>query len=216
MTNNGRILKSNQLESHEIVVLGRTTAPQTGARDAAVDRPHDQVEEALLFTATEVEDLCAKARASGAADASIALEPALQQLISTMSSFAHDHEVALQQASDGSSRAVVDTAISVARWVLGRELSEPSALLELVARALNEPLTSRPCKLRVHPDLISLIYEEAPETVELLPDGTLELGEFRVVSDGPEVAFHFDTLFERAGAALTGSDDVDDVEGGED
>lgn len=210
MTNSGRILKSNQLENHEIVVIGNGSS--NPATSSTGQDPLAPVEEALLFTASEVEDLCAKARASGAADAAVTLEPAIGQLVSAMTSFAHDREIALQHASEGSARAVVDTAISITRWVLGRELSEPNALLELVSRALDEPLTTRPCVLHVHPELISLIYDASPDNVELVPDQTLELGEFRVVSDGPEVALDFETTFARAGEVLGAKATASEVE----
>lgn len=202
MTSNGRILKSNQLDNHEIVLLSKQGSHDpTGVR-VGPPSPADPVEEALLFTASEVEDLCEKARASGAADAVLALEPALADVATALGAFAHEREVALGQAQQGAVESVIDTAMSVARWVLGRELSEPSALLELVARALNEPLSARVCKLRVHPDLVAMLYEIAPDRVELLADQSLELGEFRVEHDGPEVALRFDTTLGRATEAL--------------
>lgn len=196
MTNSGRILKSNQLENHEIVLLGSAAAPV--APTTTGPSPEDPVEEALLFTASEVEDLCEKARASGAADAAASLGPAIERLVGTLGQFAHDEELAAARLQQDHAKAVVDTAATIARWVLGRELREPNALLEVVSRALNEPVGASPCRLRIHPDLVALLYEIAPESVELQPDHELEIGEFRVERDGPEVALQFDATLDRA------------------
>lgn len=197
MTSNGRILKSNQLENHEIVLLGRAPAPEPN--NAMTD---GEVEEALLFTASEVEDLCEKARASGAADAAATLGPAIEQMASAMATFVHDHEIATAREQQLHSHAVIDTAASIARWVLGRELSEPNALLDVIARAMNEPVGSRPCKIRVHGDLVPLLYDITPPGVELLTDQALELGEFRIEHEGPEIALRFETTLARAKDAL--------------
>lgn len=201
MTSSGRILKSNQLENHEIVLLGNPAVAID--RVVAPDRPAAALDEPLLFTASEVEDLCEKARASGAADAATTLRPALDMVADALTSFAHDHEIATTQAHRGNADAVLETATAVARWVLGREMSEPNALLDVVQRALNEPLAARTCTLCVHPEMVPLLYEIAPDSVEVAADHTLELGEFRVEHDGPEVAFRFDTTLERVKSALS-------------
>lgn len=202
MTSNGRILKSHQLSNHEIVLLGQPgeSNRRRPASSAASDNP---VEEALLFTASEVEDLCEKARASGAADAAATLEPALNRVAVALEVFTHGHVEASAEHDKVQAESIISTAMHVARWVLGRELSDPAAVLELVSRALDGPVTSSPCKLRVHPELVPMLYEIAPEGVDVIADRLLEMGEFRVERDGPEVALRLDTALERARAALT-------------
>ncbi len=202
MTSNGRILKSHQLSNHEIVLLGQPGEPARPrtASSAVSDKP---VEEALLFTAPEVEDLCEKARASGAADAAATLEPALNRVALALEIFTHGHTEATAESDQIQADSIISTAMHVARWVLGRELSDPAAILDLVTRALDEPVTSTPCKLRVHPELVPMLYEIAPNGVDVVADRALDMGEFRVERDGPEVALRLDTALERARDALT-------------
>jgi len=203
MTNNGRILKSHQLANHEIVLLGRPgegASPQTRTSSGVSETP---VEDALLFTASEVEDLCEKARASGAADAAASLEPALGRVALALEEFSHDAAAATHETNREHSHAIIDSAMHVARWVVGRELSDPAAVLDLVAHALDEPISAIRCKLSVHAELVPLLYDLAPDSVEVVADYALEIGEFRVERDGPEVALRLDTALERARTALS-------------
>lgn len=202
MTSNGRILKSHQLSNHEIVLLGQPGEPRVLATPISSAALHNPVEEALLFTASEVEDLCDKARASGAADAAATLEPALNNVADALETFSHDQVVATEAGDRAQANSLVETALDVARWVLGRELADPSAILDLVTRALDEPLSSTSCKLYVHPELVPMLYEVAPEPVEIVADQSLDVGEFRVERDGPEVALRLDTALDRARSAL--------------
>ncbi len=202
MTSNGRILKSHQLSNHEIVLLGQPGEPPTSLAPISSATPHNPVEEALLFTASEVEDLCEKARASGAADAAATLEPALKNVADALETFSHGQAAASAAGDRAQADSVVETALDVARWVLGRELTDPSALLDLVTRALDEPVSSASCKLYVHPELVPMLYEVAPEPVEIVADRSLDVGEFRVERDGPDVALRLDTALDRARYAL--------------
>ncbi len=208
MTSNGRILKSHQLSSHEIVLLGQPGDRNHSATPHSSAASENPVEEALLFTASEVEDLCEKARASGAADAAVTLEPALQRVAVALEEFAHAQTEVSAEGDRAEADAVVATAMEVARWVIGRELSDPTAVLDLVTRALDAPATSVVCRLHVHPELVPLLYGVAPETLEVVADHSLEMGEFRVEREGPEVALRLDTALDRARSALTAGADT--------
>lgn len=201
---NGRVLKSHELQGHDIVLVNeRAESSASIRRDSAasfVTPPSE--EEILLFTAEEVEDLCEKARASGAAQAAATLEPALVQVAQAMETFAHDQSEAMHWVRGATAQAIVDMSTTVTRWVLGRELSDPTALLELVSRALADRSSTVESTLRVHPDLVPLVFEVAPDNLHIVGDAKLEHGEFRVESDGPHVAFRFDTALDRAQLAL--------------
>ncbi len=208
MTSNGRILKSHQLASHEIVLLGQPGEREAASTPHSSAAPENPVEEALLFTASEVEDLCEKARASGAADAAVTLEPALQRVAVALEGFSHAQSEVSSEGDRAQADAVVATAMEVARWVLGRELSDPTAVLDLVTRALDAPSTSITCRLHVHPELVPMLYGIAPETLEVVADRSLEMGEFRVEREGPEVALRLDTALDRARTALSAGADT--------
>lgn len=201
----GRVLKSNQLDDHEIVVLHdqqESSSVDEPKSAVPVTAPTTEVDEALLFTASEVEDLCAKARASGAADAAASLEPALAQVAAAMETFVHQQHAAQDESRRAQTREIVDTSMSVAKWVLGRELGDPAVLLELVDRALGDRSSDATSTVRVHPDLVPLLFEIAPDHLDVRGDRGLQLGEFLVDSGGPDIAFRFDTALDRASAAL--------------
>lgn len=207
MMSSGRVLKSHEVQGHDIVSLrdnGQEPSEATTGRNISV--AEETVDEALLFTASEVEDLCEKSRIQGASDAGSVLEPALHQIADALEEFmSRDAELAaIAQRSDAD--AIITIGIDVAKWILGRELSEPHAVLALVERALDQSLTSSASTLIVHPDLATVLGEIAPATVEVLADRDVEIGEFRSRSAGPEISFRFDVALGRAHDALISED----------
>lgn len=206
MMSSGRVLKSSETAGHDIVTLPHRDPNGGAATRNSIDANPAMVDDALLFTAAEVEDLCEKARGSGAADAGTVLEPALHRIAAALEEFgARDLDVAsTAQRSDAG--MIVETALTVARWILGRELADPQALADLVENAMDQPLTSAPSTLFVHPDLAVVLGEIAPANVEVVADKGIAIGEFRSTSSGPDVSFRFDVALGRAQNALLPED----------
>jgi len=98
---------------------------------------------------------------------------------------------------------IASTAIDIARWILRRELKDPKAVLDLVQLATEASTTAAVSTIRVHPDLATVLSEISPETVEVLADRTLDVGEFRSESDGPDISLRFDIALNRAHEMLT-------------
>ena len=214
MKSKRRVLKSHEVGDHDVVSLhdhptgagSATNRSSQGGRAAVVDRSDGVeivVEEALLFTTSEVEDLCEKARASGAADAAAVLEPSLHKIAEALEVFTMCDTDAAAAAHRTDAETIVSTAIDVARWILRRELSDPKAVLDLVELATEASTTGALSTIRVHPDLATVLSEISPETVEVLADRTLDVGEFRSKSDGPDISLRFDVALNRAHDMLT-------------
>ena len=219
MRSKRRVLKSHEVDDHDVVALrhhptGYSTIPPRSPGDgqAGFDADYEGsndveiVEEALLFTASEVEDLCEKARTSGAADAAAVLEPSLHKIAESLEVFTMCDTDAAAIAHRADAETIASTAIEVARWILRRELNDPKAVLDLVEHATEASTTGTVSTIRVHPDLATVLAEISPETVEVLADRTLDVGEFRSQSDGPEISLRFDVALNRAHEVLKTSE----------
>ena len=215
MMSKRRVVKSHEVDDHDVVALrdhptanGSTSEynRQGGQPVVAGSDGVEMVEEALLFTASEVEDLCEKARASGAADAAAVLEPSLHKIAESLEVFTMCDTEAAAAAHRVDAETIASTAIDVARWILRRELNDPKAVLDLVEHATEASTSAAVSTIRVHPDLATVLSEISPDTVEVLADRTLDVGEFRSESDGPEISLRFDIALNRAHEMLKTSE----------
>lgn len=213
MRSKRRVLKSHEVDDHDVVSLhdhptgagSVTNRSSHGGRAADVNGSDgvEVIEEPLLFTASEVEDLCEKARASGTADGAAVLEPSLHKIAEALEVFTMCDTDAAAAAHRTDSETIASTAIDVARWILRRELNDPKAVLDLVQLATEASTSAAVSTIRVHPDLATVLSEISPESIEVLADRTLDVGEFRSESNGPDISLRFDIALNRAHDMLT-------------
>jgi flagellar assembly protein FliH len=133
----------------------------------------------------------AEGRNAGQEEAAGELQPVMDRLSRSLADLATVRSRVRKTAESD----LLKLAIAVARRVIHRELTLDPGSIEGLIRVALEKLESRElCRVRVHPDqepvIRTLLARFSAAPVELIPDGTLQIG---------------DVLFETAHGTLDGS-----------
>lgn len=195
MTSNRRVLKSGDV---------------TAAAVIEVDPVHSKTpDEPLLFTASETEALCETARQSGADEAMAGLGSVLESISTTLEALAAQSVERQALALRADSAVLVDNAIAIATWVLGRELRDPASVADLVEQALVENDRPQAQRIRVAPDLADELGALLPD-VAVISDTDVAIGSFLIETDGPDIGLQLESALERARTALLEHDPIEE------
>lgn len=191
MTSSRRVLKSGDVAAAAVIDIDPIQAtPPT---------------EPLLFTATETEALCETARQSGADEAMAGIGQILESISTTLEALTAQSPERQAHALRADSAVLVDTAVAIAEWVLGRELREPAAVADLVDQALVEHDVPQAQRIRVAPDLAEELGALLPG-VDVVGDSDVAIGSFLIQTDGPDIGLQVGAALERARSALLETD----------
>ena len=194
-----RVLKAADIGQNAIVSVSPTRVRSERISDG--DGP-------AIFTAADVEQLCAEARSVGAAEAAVALEAPLQRIAAGLTDLSSQDAEVQSTARRADAEAVAEAAIDVARWIIGCELADEQIVLNLVDRALSASGNDQVSRVLVHPDLADVLAEIAPDDLNVIGDTNIVAGEFTIVTDGPDISLRIESALATARAELLVEDDA--------
>jgi flagellar assembly protein FliH len=131
------------------------------------------------------------------------LEEIIQRLEKMLASLVEEKEALYQRRE----RELVELALLLSKKIVGQELTiQPEAIRDLVAEGFRHLADAEQLKLRVHPQDYKLLAHHAQESwppgLELIPDGTLTPGGFRLETERGELDGTLETRWANINEAI--------------